>query len=575
MYSKILKILICFLLVFVLLAGVSAAQEWTVTSGKDVLANNTSLDELTLRQAISRAASGDTIAFSSQVTEVNLMYGTLNISKDLMIVGNYDQVSIKRDNSSITQEMGIFNITGGNVEFRNLIIENGYTSNSNGGAINVSNATLTLETCIIQRNRAVEGAGLYVTNSNVTMRSTGIYRNTASSEGSAIFVKNGSINMQNCVVDGNGEKGSTITLSQGRLDASNSRFNNNIVTSKGSVIYGAAGTAITLQHSTFKNNSGFDSGGVYTLGQLTVSNCVFDEGKSEKSGAGITLGNGSTGDIRYSIFTNGSAKDDGGGIHVAVDSTATITSCTFADNIANYGGAVFGRGNVTMDSCTAVNNTAKYYGGAIAVWNNAKFTLTKNIITGNKALSNNTVRDVGGGGLNISNSEAWISNNIIVGNSDPRNVDFGQQNATVMSGGQNLVGLYRGDRFPINTTDVDGILPENLFVWSYERPSLTRTTGYTAGYDNVQVYTVELNSSRDNPAYNVLGITSEPPNPGPDQNGEDEQKNQTTPPPTEKPPTSSGIEALKKILIIVAAICVLIIAGVLILRYKKKREYKF
>ena len=573
MYSKNLKILICSLLVFVLLAGISAAQEWTVTSEKDVDKTDGNIvpTNLTLRQAIARATSGDTIVFAGNVTEINLLYGSLNISKDLTITGA-GQVTVKRDNSSITQEMSIFNITGGNVELKNLFIENGYTSTSNGGAISVSNAALILDSCIIQRNRAIEGAGLYVSNSNVTIRNTGIYRNVASSDGNAIFVKSGNISMQNCVIEGNNEKGSTIALNQGRLDITGSRFTNNSATSKGSIIHAASATAITLQNSTFRNNSGFDSGGIYTLGSLTVDNCVFDGSKSEKAGGAIALGNGSVGNIRYSIFTNGSAKDDGGGIHVAVDSTASIISCTFTNNTANYGGAVFGRGNVVMDACTAVNNTAKFYGGAVAAWNNANFTLTKNIIAGNKALSNNTARDVGGGGLNISNSEALISNNIIVGNTDPRNVDFGQQNATVRSNGQNLVGLYRGDRFPINTTDVDGILPENLFVWDHDRPALTRPTGYTAGYENVQVYTAELNNSKDNPAFAVLGLASSaPPTPEPDQNGEDDQQNQ--PPQTTTPTFNTN--SIKMILIAIAVICVLIVAGVLLLKFKRKREYKF
>ena len=573
MHSKNLKILICSLLVFVLLAGVSAAQEWTVTSGKDVdrTDGNIAPSNLTLRQAAARASSGDTIVFAGNVTEVNLLYGSINISKDLSIIGA-GQVAVKRDNSSITQEMSIFNITGGNVEFRNLLIENGYTSNSNGGAISVTNASLILDSCIIQRNRAVEGAGLYVADSNVTMRTTGIYRNIASSDGNAIFVKSGNVSMQNCVIEGHVEKGSTVVLNQGRLDISGSRFISNSATSKGSIINAASATSITLQNSTFRNNSGFESGGIYTLGRLVVDNCVFDGGKSEKSGGGIALGNGSVGNIHYSIFTNGSAKDDGGGIHVAVDSTASIISCTFADNTANYGGAVFGRGNVIMDSCTAVNNTAKFYGGAVAVWNNANFSLTKNIIAGNKALSNNTARDVGGGGLNISNSEAWISNNIIVGNVDPRNVDFGQQNATVRSNGQNLVGLYRGDRFPISTTDVDGMQPEDLFVWVHDQPVLTRETGYTAGYENTPVYTAELNSSRDNPAHAVLGLTSSTPAPPEQgQNGGEEQQNQTPTTPPETPYANYIIIALLAIIVI----GVLIVGGVIFLRFKRRREYKF
>jgi hypothetical protein len=419
-----------------------------------------------------------------------------------------------------------------------------------------------------------------VTNSNVTIRNTGIYRNTASLDGSAIFARNNSsITILNSVVEGNSERGSAIILDRGRLDASNSLFVNNTATLKGSTIYAGAGTAVTLQNSTFRNNNGFDSGGVYSLGRLDVSNCVFDGGKSEKAGGAIVLGNGSNGNIRNSIFTNGTAKDDGGGIHVAVEATASIISCTFTNNIASYGGAVFGRGNVRMEQCTAVNNTARVFGGAVAVWNNADFTLEKNIIAGNKALSNNSVRDVGGGGLNISNSRALIANNIIVGNTDPRSVDFGQQNATVRSDGKNLVGLYRDNgtgRFPIHTTDVDGLAPETLFVWDHDRPALTRPTGALAGYENVQVYTAELNSSPNNPAYDVLGDINPPPptipSPGP---GDGDNETNQTPQPSEPKPPTNVLGHIKTILIIAAVICVLIVAVVVILKLKRRRDYKF
>lgn len=573
MHSKILKTLVLSVLILFLLTGVASAQEWVVTAGGDVDKVNLStvnLDKLTLREAIAKASSGDTIIFGENITNVSLVHGTLNVSKDLTIGGS-TKVTVRRDSSSVTQEMTLFTVTGANVTFKQLTLENGSLSSGLGGAVLADKSNVTFESCTIQRNKADMGGAIYVANGSiVNINSSSLFRNNATTDGSAVYIKNGTVQFYNSVVEGHSDKYNVIKADQGKIIASQTRVINNEITSKGSPMNASSGTTVEFKNSTFSNNKATESAGIMAYGSLLVENCVFDGGVTSGSGGGVTLGNGSVGTIKYSVFSNANVSDDGGGVHVASNASATIDTCTFINNIANYGGAFFSRGTLNVTSSTAVNNTAKFYGGAAALWNDGTATMTKTVLAGNTAKSNNTARDTAGGGLNISNSQAVLSNNVIVGNTDPRNVDFGQTNSTVSSGGNNLVGTYNGSRYPIEATDVLGTVVEDVFVIENGLPALTRATGYTAGYDKVPVYTVALNSSASNPAASILGAGNQTPAP---------EENDTTPEPEPPVPDETGPGSRPNYLVYgLIAVILLAVLGVgafLLWRFNEKRKYKF
>ena len=577
MYSKITKILALSVLILLVISSTASAQEWVVTAKGDKEKINTStiaLENMTLREAIIKSNSGDTITFASNITEVNVMFGTLDISKNLTIDGNA-RVVIRKDPSPITQDLTIFTISGADVTLRQLTIENGSVINGNGGAISANRANVTLESSTIQRNRAEYGGAVYAENgSNIKLISTTVFRNNATLGGSAIYVKSGNLELQNSLIDGHTGRYDVIKIDQGKLTGSQSRIINNEITERGSPITAAAGTTVEFRSSTFSNNTAKDSAGITTHGTLTVDNCVFDGGKTTGSGGGISLKSESVGTIRYSIFSNATVTADGGGINMDAGSKAVIDSCTFINNIAEYGGAFFSRGDLTATSNTAVNNTARFYGGAVALWNSGTATLTKNVIVGNNAKSNNTQKDAGGGGMNISNSNAMLSSNVVLGNTDPRIIDFGEENATVRSGGNNIIGTYRGSaRFPIDASDLAGISVEDVFVMNGGTPSLTKSTGQTAGYDNIPVYTVTLNSSSSNPAASILGeyVPQQPQPPVEDDTPQN---------PAPEPPVDSG-NKLKLTTILMFAVIgiillvVLAVAAVFLLKYRQKKQYEF
>ncbi|MDR0766848.1 MAG: right-handed parallel beta-helix repeat-containing protein [Methanosarcinales archaeon] len=577
--KTIAKALILSVLILLLFTSAATAQEWVVTSGGDtanrVDLSSVNLSNMTLREAIAKASSGDTIVFADNVAAVIVTNGTLNISKDLTI-GGPSNVSVARNSSQVTREMTVFTVSGANVTFRQLTIENGSTANGTGGGVLIDRANVTFESCTIQRNRADTGGGVYVANnSNVKFVSSTLFRNNATTDGSAIFIRSGSVELQNTVIDGHSGRHNLVRLEQGRLIADRTTIATNTMTVRGSPVSAASGTTVEFRNSTFSNNTATESAGILTRGTLIVENCVFDRGTTSGNGGGISLMNGSTGTIKYSIFSNADVAGDGGGIFVDAGATAAIDTCTFLNNIANYGGAFFSRGTVNATAVTAINNTAKFFGGAVALWNGGDLTMTKSVLAANTARSNNTPRETGGGGMNISNSRATLSNNVVVGNTDPRNIDFGEQNATVRSGGNNLIGAYNGSgRFPIEATDQSGIQAADVFVINGGLPDVNRATGYTAGFDRVPVYTVALNSSPNNPAAIVLGVVTQPPAPGPGDN----ETNQTPPPPPTDPEYNDHGNWIKYLIYGIAAIVLLVIIAVaafLLWRYNEKRKYKF
>jgi len=205
-------------------------------------------------------------------------------------------------------------------------------------------ANLTFDSCIIQRNRAGTGGAIYAANgSYIKLDSTSVYRNNATVDGSAIYIKNGTLDIQNSVIDGHSDRYNVIRIEQGTLIANQARIINNEVKDKGSPVNASAGTTVEFRSSTFSNNTATESAGITSYGTLTVANSVFDGGVTSGSGGGIALKNGATGDIRYSIFSNSTVTNDGGGIHVDVGQEQSLIhahlSTTWPTTAAHFSAA--------------------------------------------------------------------------------------------------------------------------------------------------------------------------------------------------------------------------------------------
>lgn len=100
------------------------------------------------------------------------------------------------------------------------------------------------------------------------------------------------------------------------------------------------------------------------------------------------------------IFANSSASNAGGGFGgvikcVSFIHNAYLTNCTFINNHASFGGAIYLNGGILeISDCAFINNTALNYGGAIACVspnNNPKITIKRS-----KFINDKSISDAGG-----------------------------------------------------------------------------------------------------------------------------------------------------------------------------------
>ena len=150
-----------------------------------------------------------------------------------------------------------------------------------------------------------------------------------------------------------------------------------------------SGVTVTICNLTLTDGYATDYGGaIYNQGNLTVTNCTFNQNQALLGGAiyndGIVTISGST-------FTANTAFW-GGALWNA--NLLTVTGCTFTDNHAtNSGGAIYNDGSVTISRSTFTVNTAQWGG---ALWNANLLTVTGSIFTDNHADYGGAIRNCDG-----------------------------------------------------------------------------------------------------------------------------------------------------------------------------------
>jgi hypothetical protein len=244
-----------------------------------------------------------------------------------------------------------------------FIITCGFANQGSGGGMlnNQSNPTVT--NCTFSGNDAISGGGMANLSSSPTLTNCNFINNKAHSMGAGLCNRYSNPRLTNCSF------------------------------SENSVEYDGAGmvnvqSSPTLISCTFTGNSAAYGGGINnSTGIPSMRNCIFS-GNSANYGGGIYNGDSSP-SMTNCIFSGNRAKLGGGGIYVWVGFSGpgggcymtnpcnmTLINCTFAENLAECGMALFcGSCGGLFPSNVRIANCILRDGGE-EIWNDDGSTIT-------------------------------------------------------------------------------------------------------------------------------------------------------------------------------------------------------
>lgn len=394
--------------------------------------------DCSLRQAIDKAASGDTIGFASGVQgTITLAHGQIAFSKALTINGpGASKLTIDAGGRS---QIFVIDSSGASdvVAISGLTLEHGATTAvfANGGAIDdetgtgalsVSDSTLDSNTAATPGNGNAQGGAIF-SHGEVTVTDSTVDFNTASATGS------GSSNAQAGAI-----------LAYGALTITGSTLDSNTATSNSQGGAGAGGAIVsaTVAHvtdSTLEGNAASGTndgsglgGAIDSEGTLSVSGSTITTNTVTGSGTGGTNADGgaiySGGAVSVSASTldsNGASAGDAFGGAVYSPEAVTVTGSTLDSNIvtatgtgaiAASGGAIFSTITVSVTGSSLDSNAANGgNGGAIA--SEGTVSVAGSTLSSNMAVATDTDLPTGGrGGAITSEGAASVTDSTLYGN---------------------------------------------------------------------------------------------------------------------------------------------------------------
>jgi hypothetical protein len=253
--------------------------------------------QLSLREAIGAASSGDRITFAPSLKgstiQLDSAKGELLINQDLNIIGlGAANLAVSGENAT-----GVFSVAvDTTVSISGLTIENGFAydfsgdiSGFYGGGI-FSNGNLTLGGCTLSSNSALSGGGIYCNYGSLMLSGSTLSGNSAPF-GGGIYTLGG---------------GAIVTVTDF------SDISDNSASYGGGILNTDFGTLTVTNASTISDNTAGAGGGI------------------ANSEATVTVSNAST------ISGNSASRGDGGGIN-NYDGTVTITDSTVCGNSVVWG----------------------------------------------------------------------------------------------------------------------------------------------------------------------------------------------------------------------------------------------
>ena len=294
-----------------------------------------------------------------------------------------------------------------------------------GGAIRSNNCFMNIEYSKFHNNGAFNkvlgmGGGLLLNGNSTLKISNVLFSKCDASRGGAIFTNFTTIIMSNSSMISN--TGSAIYLSDGDiLGINNSTFCNNSALRTGGAISCIGSYVVKMVNTKFVHNKAVESGGAIavrvgvevsknkTMSNLTAHNCSFTDNSAHTGGAMFvfySVFNITDSNFSHILATNGGAA----GISFGY---LAMTNCRINNNTARANGGVVDtvNGTLLMSNCLVYNNTANVNGGVVRSTGSKNF-ITTSVLKMNRAFGNGGAFSVRGGTMLWTNS--WFVKNIAV-----------------------------------------------------------------------------------------------------------------------------------------------------------------
>ena len=245
--------------------------------------------------------------------------------------------------------------------------------------------TVTIpETILIDKNLTIDGKGKTISVaepgvSNYRIFKIGLYE---PEDGAELI----SLTLKNCTLYGG--DGTALVDTETTM-----------ATWSATILVGANGT-LTGENLLFDKAKNGYAAGIMAYGDITLTNCTFQNLSGTKAGGALYTNKGVTGRFTNCTFTNNTSEAHGGAVCCS-GSTNYFTDCVFTGNTSTgkstNGGAIFlqnAGASAEIINCTFTENTATNYGGAVEQNNNVTDGALKIV---NTTFTNNMAK--GGGAL--------------------------------------------------------------------------------------------------------------------------------------------------------------------------------
>ena len=224
--------------------------------------------------------------------------------------------------------------------------------------------------------------------------------------GGALFVTNSTLNIDNCIFDGNRANmgGAIFSDLESNITISNSEFTSNQATgcdevlcfgSGGALFVGGSSIAIVC-NSTFYNNTSSGDGGVATVffATLSILESHAYSNRAMKNGGVVASFLSSYVYMDTAIVSNNIANYNGGVIANTKKTTTFIIRSNFSNNSVGYTGKTVGDKINTNVISIRKCNSATGNGGVLYIESNSSVTVKATIFVNNSATGNGGVLHV-------------------------------------------------------------------------------------------------------------------------------------------------------------------------------------